>query len=116
MMDDYPTPQWLKQHFDDWFDPCPLGGSGGLEIEWKDRTYCNMPYSEPEKWCQKAIEESRKGKRIVLLTRVDPSTKWWLCLVSAGFRAAFFHGRIKFKDGNSSPNFASAIWFSGEVK
>lgn len=113
MNDDGPTPNWLMQHFKDHFDPCPLHGSGGLDVEWKDKTYVNMPYSNPMPWCKKAIEEAKKGKRIILLTRVDPSTKWWLELVGGGFRVAFFHGRIKFV-GDGSPNFASAIWFSGE--
>lgn len=113
MDDDCPTPKWLLRYFEDYFDPCPLYGKGiidGLNIEWKDKTYCNMPYSEPMKWCKKAIEEAKKGKRIVLLTRVDPSTKWWLELTANGFRATFFNRRIKFV-GEGSPNFASALWF-----
>jgi len=115
MSDDHRTPEWLLQHFKDWFDPCPIQGTNGLDIDWKDKTYVNMPYSKPMPWVQKAIEESKKGKRIVLLTRVDPSTKWWLELVAAGFRACFFTGRIKFT-GDGSPNFASALWFSPDSR
>lgn len=114
MSDNHKTPSWLMQFFSDYFDPCPLDEKpkiDGLSIEWGNKTYCNMPYSNPEAWCKKAIEEASKGKKIVLLTRVDPSTKWWLMLVSAKFRVAFFHGRIKFT-GSGSPNFASALWFS----
>ena len=113
--DDVPTPGWLMQFFKDYFDPCPLGAEqGGLDAPWPDGTYCNMPYSNPAPWVAHAIKGAKAGNRIVLLTRVDPSTKWWLDLVAAGFRVAFFHGRIKFK-GEGSPNFASAIWFSTKV-
>jgi hypothetical protein len=115
MSDDHATPKWLMEHFEHYFDPCPLNGHGGLDVEWGQFTYCNMPYSNPLPWCKKAIDEASKGKRIVLLTRVDPSTRWWLELVAAGFRVAFFHGRIKFT-GAGSPNFASAIWFSGDMR
>ncbi len=114
MSDSHPTPEWLMQFFRGYFDPCPLNDDptvDGLAIEWGDPTYCNMPYSCPEKWVDKAIQEAKKGKKIVLLTRVDPSTKWWLSLTAAGFRFAFFHRRVKFS-GTGSPNFASAIWFS----
>jgi len=115
MSDNHPTPQWLKQHFEDWFDPCPLNNGELREFDglgdWEDKSFVNMPYSKPIKWVERAIKEAEKGKRVVLLTRVDTSTKWWIKLVEAGFRVAFFNGRIKFS-GEGSPNFASAIWFS----
>jgi hypothetical protein len=110
-MDDHATPTWLMKFFKDWFDPCPLNATfNGLEGDWHDPTFANIPYSCPEKWIEKAIEQSCKGVRVVLLTRVDPSTKWWLNLVASGARVACFFGRIKFT-GNGSPNFASALWF-----
>lgn len=112
MNDNVATPNWLMRYFEDYFDPCPLNPEpevDGLKIEWKDKTYCNMPYSKPMEWCRKAVEEANKGKKIVLLTRVDPSTKWWLVLVAGGFRPLFFHGRIRFT--GKTPNFASALWF-----
>lgn len=115
MSDDHATPKWLMRCFEGWFDPCPLGAQqGGLEALWPDKTYCNPPYSDPAPWIAHAIRAAKAGRRVVLLTRVDPSTEWWLDLVAAGFRVAFFHGRIKFT-GGGSPNFASALWFSGDM-
>ena len=98
MNDDYPTPIWLKQFFSGWDDPCPLRSSGmdGLLREWSDPTFANIPYSHPMPWVEKAIAESRRGKRVVLLVRADPSTKWWMKLMVAKARFAFFHGRLDF--------------------
>lgn len=110
--DDYPTPEWLRKMFAGWDDPCPLGGAGvgdGLLREWGDPTFANIPYSEPMKWVEKAIMETRRGKRVVLLVRVDTSTRWWSKLVEAGARFAFFHGRISFNGARA--NFASALVF-----
>lgn len=113
--DNIATPEWLIQHFMDHFDPNPLNNGELRKFDglgtWGDQTFCNMPYSKPMEWCKRAVEESKKGKRIVLLTRVDTSTKWWLYLTEHGFTPAFFHRRIKFT-GEDSPNFASALWFS----
>ena len=64
--------------FEDWFDPCPLDDNpkfDGLSIDWRDKTYVNPPYSKPLPWVLKAIEESKKGKRIVMLLKADTSTK-----------------------------------------
>ena len=56
------TPKWLRDIFENWFDPCPLNSNpeiDGLKIEWKNKTYCNPPYSQTTKWVLKAIEEGR---------------------------------------------------------
>lgn len=119
MNDNIPTPEWLKCYFEGWYDPCPINTGELREFdglgEWRDKTFVNIPYSDPMPWCKRAVEESKKGKRIVLLTRVDPSTKWWLVLVGGGFRVAFFHGRIKFTNDKPA-NFASALWFGTGAK
>lgn len=115
MSDDYPTPEWLSRFFEDWGDPCPLRSTNmnGLLREWEDPTFANIPYSKPMPWVEKAIAESRRGKRIILLVRVDPSTKWWMKLVAARARFAFFHGRLDFKDDGRRGAFpyASALVF-----
>jgi LPS-assembly protein len=46
--------------FEDFFDPCPYNPNfevDGLTLEWKDKTYCNPPYTETTRWVEKAIEE-----------------------------------------------------------
>jgi len=101
MNDSYGTPQWLMDVFDGWFDPCPLNPcpkTDGLSLEWGGRTYCNPPYSKPDPWVNKAIEESGKGKTIVMLMRVDTSTRWFARLVEVDAHFFWYSGRMKFTD------------------
>lgn len=65
-------------HFD--FDPCPFQHDMSwdwLEVEWGQCNFVNPPYSRQlkEKFVLKAIEESKKWKRCVLLLPVSTSTK-----------------------------------------
>jgi hypothetical protein len=77
-------------HFD--FDPCPYplpDGFDGLTCEWGQSNYVNPPFGSimhqgrkkgPTAWVNKALEEWRKGKRVVL---VYPLDKWLLKLLGA---------------------------------
>lgn len=77
-------------HFD--FDPCPYplpDGFDGLTCEWGSSNYVNPPFGSiihqgrkkgPTAWVRKALEEWRKGKRVVLVYPVD---KWVLMLLKA---------------------------------
>jgi hypothetical protein len=72
------------------FDPCPYPlpeGFDGLTCEWGRSNYVNPPFGSvihqgkkkgPTAWVRKAIEECRKGKRVVLVYPVD---KWVLMLM-----------------------------------
>jgi hypothetical protein len=72
------------------FDPCPFPlpeGFDGLTCEWGCSNYVNPPFGSilhqgrkkgPTAWVRKAIEESRKGKTVVLVYPVD---KWVLMLL-----------------------------------
>lgn len=70
----------------------------------------NPPYSNPKPWVKKAIEESKKGKRIVMLLNVDPSTEWFSLLNEANAHFLWFAERLKFleygkeKGANNKPN------------
>jgi len=80
----------------------------GLLIDWKDRTYVNPPYSKPEVWVDKAIEENKKGKLIVMLLRMDTSTKWFKKLQEHGALFLWINGRLRFN--NLKPaNFPSML-------
>ena len=75
------------------FDPCPYpmpAGWDGLTMEWGQSSYCNPPFGSimhegkkkgPTAWARKAIAESQKGKRVVLVYPID---KWVLMLLAAG--------------------------------
>lgn len=75
-------------HFN--FDPCPYPlpeGFDGLSCEWGSSNYVNPPFGSimhygkkkgPTAWVRKAIEESAKGKLVVLVYPID---KWVLMLL-----------------------------------
>lgn len=81
------------------FDPCPFPkpeNFDGLTCEWGNSSYVNPPFgsimhTDPvtgkskkkgaTAWARKAIEESKKGKRVVL---VHPMDKWVLMMIEAG--------------------------------
>jgi len=107
--DNYPTPKWLFDIFENWFDPCPLNNNpsfNGLEIEWKNKTYVNPPYSKPLLWVEKAIQEKKKGKLIVMLLRADSSTHYFQRCQEEG-EVIYFGRRIKFN--GKTPYFASML-------
>ena len=101
-MDSWKTPDWLKEIFEGWYDPCPLVSEqddpeiNGLLTDWEDKTYVNPPYSNPLPWVMKALNESKKGKRIVMLLKADPSTKVYKELVMAKAHISFFNERLRF--------------------
>jgi hypothetical protein len=97
--------------FKEWFDPCPLNPNpelDGLSIDWKDRTFINPPYSKPFPWIEKAIQESKKGKRIVLLLKMNSSTSWFKRLQESGATFLWINGRLRFHTGKPA-NFPSML-------
>lgn len=80
----------LNAQFNFDFDPCPYPlpeGFDGLTCEWGQSNYVNPPFGSiihqgkkkgPTAWVRKAIEENKKGKRVVLVYPVD---KWVLMLL-----------------------------------
>ena len=115
--DSYATPSWIFDLFEGYFDPCPLNKNptfDGLTIEWGWRTYVNPPYSEPLKWIEKAIQEKKKGKLIVMLLRADSSTHYFQRCQEEG-EVIYFGRRIKFN--GKTPYFASMlVIFNGLTK
>lgn len=79
------------------FDPCPFpkpDGFDGLTAEWGLSNYVNPPFGSimhqgkkkgPTAWARKAIAESLKGKRVVLVYPID---KWVLMLLAAGAKVS----------------------------
>jgi len=110
--DEWQTPEWLMNNFRHHFDPCPAHPKyDGLSIDWKTPAYVNPPYSNPMPWIKKAIKETKKGVNVVMLLRVDTSTKWYKLLMEQQPHISFFNERIKFKGSNGSPNFCSMLVF-----
>ena len=75
------------------FDACPYpkpDDFDGLVDAWGSSTYVNPPFGSiihngkkkgPTAWVRKAIHESQKGNRVVLVYPID---KWILMLIEAG--------------------------------
>ncbi len=141
-----PGDPWLNM-FWQYFEGCKP------EIEWRngetaDRVWLNPPYSKPLPWAEfvesRAIDHDRAEweslKRdhdcgapvssrvrpmppIAVLTRIDPSTKWWAALERASQLAShaalyMFSNRIRFlrpgEDGSpvrgKAPSFPVVLW------
>ncbi len=83
----------LQQEFQFDFDPCPFpkpDDFDGLTCEWGESNYVNPPFGSiihqgkkkgPTAWMRKAIEENKKGKRVVVVYPID---KWILMMLQAG--------------------------------
>lgn len=85
--------QRLYKRFRITFDPCPYPKKDdfdGLTCDWGKSNYVNPPFGSiihngkkkgPTAWARKAIEENKKGKRVVLVYPID---KWVLMLLAHG--------------------------------
>jgi len=86
--------QKMQAEFNFDFDPCPFpkpDDFDGLQVEWGQSNYVNPPFGSytdasgkkkgPTAWARKAIEEYKKGKRVVLVYPID---KWIHMLLEAG--------------------------------
>jgi len=83
----------LQAEFGFDFDACPHPkpeNFDGLTDDWGQCTYVNPPFGSivhngrkkgPTAWARKAIAESKKGKRVVMVYPID---KWVLMLLAAG--------------------------------
>lgn len=112
--DHWATPKFLYDTYvtkAGYFDPCPLHCESfdGLSIPWKEKNFVNPPYSQIEKWVDKAIEEVHLGKKIVLLVPVRTDTKWFAKLCRSGVTLHFLTGRLKFGDSKASAPFPSML-------
>jgi site-specific DNA-methyltransferase (adenine-specific) len=95
----------LNSEFNFDFDPCPLNSEfDGLQMEWGKSNFINPPYSRElkEKFVQKAIEESKKGKTCVMLLPVSTSTKLFHeHILPNATDIRFLKGRVKFAGINT---------------
>lgn len=83
----------LQEEFNFDFDAAPFpkpDNFDGLTCEWGNSTYVNPPFGSiihqgkkkgPTAWMRKAIEEYKKGKKVIIVYPID---KWILMLLAAG--------------------------------
>ena len=104
--DDWATPKYIYDQAMEkgMFDPCPLFSSvDGLKIEWGEINFVNPPYSNLKAWIEKSIEQSKKGKKVMLLIPARTDTKAFKMLFEYGSTITFITGRLRFNEANSAP-------------
>ena len=107
--DDWATPAYiyddLNEEFHFNFDPCPLNSKfDGLLGDWGSSNFVNPPYSRKlkEAFVKKAVEQSKTGKRCVLLIPVSTSTALFHDVIRPNAKEIrFCRGRIKFLGTNT---------------
>lgn len=101
----------LNEEFNFDFDPCPLHSTfDGLQMEWGKSNFINPPYSRKKKeaFIIKAVEESRKGKRCIMLLPVSTSTKVFHNYILPNAKEIRFHkGRIAFLGVNTKGEYVT---------
>lgn len=89
--------------------------TNGLSQEWiANSVFVNHPYSDSKNWIPYLVSqyENRNSKEIILLTKLDVSTKWWRCISNYPWVAV--NKRLKFGTSTSAAPFQSAIVYLGE--
>lgn len=75
-----------------------------------ERVFCNPPYSEIEKWVQKAFYESRTDNTVVvMLIPARTDTKYFHDYIMHRAEIRFIRGRLKFGDSKNSAPFPSIV-------
>jgi len=124
--DEWSTPQNVFDELDKEFhftlDPCATDNNhkcdkyftlenDGLSENWGGyRVFCNPPYSEIDKWVEKAYRETRNDNTLVVLlipNRTD--TRYFHNYIYQRAEIRFVKGRLKFGDGKGSAPFPSMI-------
>lgn len=88
--------------------------TNGLAHEWKaESVFMNHPYSDSKTWIPYAVSQYECGnaKEMILLIKLDISTKWWSKVSKYPWIAV--NKRLKFGDSKSAAPFQSAIVYLG---
>lgn len=85
----------------------------GLKHPWFGKVFVNHPYSASKKWIPYAAAQYENGnaKEMVLLIKLDVSTKWWRSITKYPWIA--INKRLKFGEGKGAAPFQSAIIYLG---
>jgi phage N-6-adenine-methyltransferase len=116
----------LNQEFPFDFDPCPYvdadddRAQNGLNIDWEGKCiFVNPPYNRKysKLWVKKGLDESRKGKTVVMLLPARTDTKYFHDFVLPNAEIRFIRGRLKFSGHHNPAPFPSMLAiFHGDPK
>jgi DNA N-6-adenine-methyltransferase (Dam) len=102
----------LDAEFHFTFDPCPLGGSGGLEALWTgERVFCNPPYGPAiSAWLSKSAEAAVA----VYLLPARTDTIWFhQSVLTKAREVRFLQGRLRFNGNKGRAPFPSLLAIFG---
>ena len=87
--------------------------SNGLSHDWHGKVFMNHPYSESKLWVHYAVWQYERGNadEIVMLIKLDVSTKWWKSVAKYPWIA--INKRMKFGNQKGAAPFQSAIVYLG---
>ena len=88
--------------------------TNGLAHDWHGKVFMNHPYSNSKEWVPYAAHqyESGNAKEMVLLIKLDVSTKWWNAVAKYPWIAV--NKRLRFGAAASAAPFQSAIIYLGK--
>ena len=91
---------FLKQ---DMFDPCPVNPCfDGLNVDWEKINFVNPPYTLLKEFVEKAIEESYKSKKTIMLLPSKTDQQWFHDLIDFPYKIVWIRKRLKFKNNKHS--------------
>ena len=88
--------------------------TNGLAHDWHGKVFVNHPYSNSKEWIPYAAlqYESGNAQELVLLIKLDVSTKWWQSVSKYPWIAV--NTRMRFGSAKSASPFQSAIIYLGK--
>jgi|TARA_B100000902_G_C26739717_1_gene635502 phage N-6-adenine-methyltransferase len=88
--------------------------TNGLAHDWHGKVFMNHPYSDSKTWVPYAAlqYESGNAEEMVLLIKLDISTKWWRSVAKYPWIA--INKRLRFGVGTGAAPFQSAIVYLGK--
>ena len=87
--------------------------TNGLAHDWHGKVFMNHPYSDSKTWIPYAASQYRSGnvEEMILLIKLDVSTKWWQSISEYPWIAV--NTRLRFGSAKSAAPFQSAIIYLG---
>ena len=87
--------------------------TNGLAHDWHGKVFMNHPYSDSKTWVPYAASQYRSGnvEEMILLIKLDVSTKWWQSIGEYPWVAV--NTRLRYGSAKSAAPFQSAIVYLG---
>jgi len=84
--------------------------SNAFEEPWYRMGWCNPPFSEKDKFIDKAIEETECGNKTLMLLPASTGALWFKKAIENCSLVVFVVGRLRFKGAPSSADFDTCLF------